>query len=113
MNLIDSMKEPFYQLVTVSSPDGEGGENVTWNEGQRIFIACIRSHASEGTVAGKKDAVSAFTMAFYRDAELKYGDYLRRESDGAAFRITSPPVQPPGRTAVKFMLATAEQVVLP
>lgn len=90
MNLIESMMEDAVIMQpTDSASDGEGGQNVQYQSGERIRAIFAMTNALKVTAAEKAALDNAFTITTLRETPLQFHDIIRRESDGRYFRITS------------------------
>lgn len=89
MYLIDIMKTPCVFMIPNMEPDGSGGFNTTWEQGDPLMAAIIRDTSTETRIAEAPGTVEAYTVTVDRDVHLKYHDVIKRLSDGAIFRITS------------------------
>lgn len=89
MSLIDCMMESCVFMVKKSVPDGSGGSDTTWTEGEPIRAAIIRDTSTEAKIAEAAGTVELYTVTVSRTVHLKYHDVIKRLSDGKTFRITS------------------------
>lgn len=92
-------------------PDGEGGWETSWTDGE-MFQAVIE-HASsiEARVAESDGMASTFTVWTEKGITLDFHDLLRRESDGQVFRVTSQggDEQSPDRATFSLTHVSAER----
>ena len=89
MALIDVMMVPCVFMVPKREPDGSGGYNTTWEQGENLMAAINRDTSTEARIAEAAGTVRAYTVTVRRDVRLKYHDVIKRISDGETFRITS------------------------
>lgn len=115
MGLIDAMMVPCLHMVAKRTPDGSGGFNTEWQEGESIQAAIVRDSSSEAKIADAAGTVRLYTVTVSRSVRLKYHDVIKRLSDGAIFRITSDnsEMKTPACTALDIAQSTAEAWRLP
>lgn len=89
MSLIDCMMVPCVFMLPHREPDGSGGWNTTWEQGEPLMAAINRDTSTEARIAEAAGTVRAYTVTVRRDVHLKYHDVIKRLSDGETFRITS------------------------
>lgn len=87
--LIDCMMESCVFMVQNKEPDGSGGSNTEWVEGEHLMAAIIRDTSTEARIAEAAGTVDVYTITVSRSIHLKYHDVIKRLSDGKTFRITS------------------------
>lgn len=85
--LFERMAVPCAIVSRAEAPDGEGGRAVSWEDGEEFPAAVVHDSSSEARVAERDGAVSGYTITCARD--LRFGDVVRRLSDGRCFRVTS------------------------
>ena len=108
MSLIDCMMVPCVFMVPTRTPDGSGGYNTEWKEGEPLKAAIVRDSSTEATIADGSGTVEKYTVTASRSVLFKYHDVIKRVSDGKIFRITSDSVTAPVCTALDISQATAE-----
>ena len=108
--LIDFMMVPCVFMEKKSEPDGSGGSNTTWEDGEPFNAAIIRDTSTEARIAEAAGIVEAYTVTVSRSVHLKYHAVFKRLSDGKTFRITSDNAekQTPLCTALDIAQSTAE-----
>ena len=108
--LIDCMMVPCVFMVKKSEPDGSGGDNTTWTEGEPFRAAIIRDTSMEARIAEAAGTVEAYTVTVSRSVHLKYHAVIKRLSDGKTFRITSDNAEKksPVCTSLDIAQSTAE-----
>ena len=113
--MIEKWFEPFTLLERASSPDGMGGECVTWQE--ILVFQGVMTYAAEDeiTAAGQRMAAARTVLLHEFDVTLSPGDHVRREKDGAIFRIAgrSDSMRAPAFSGLRFAQIPAERVVTP
>ena len=87
--LIDCMMESCVFMVQKTEPDGSGGSNTTWVEGEPLMAAIIRDTSTEARIAEAAGTVDVYTVTVSRSVHLKYHAVIKRLSDGKTFSITS------------------------
>ncbi|MBQ6686279.1 MAG: head-tail adaptor protein [Firmicutes bacterium] len=116
MNLIEKFKVPCVRLIPTQNDDGEGGQMTMWMAETSEFGAAIaKNHSGEARKAEKEGATTQYTITTDKRTILKYGDVIRRVSDGKIFRITSngDDVQTPECASFSFAQVNAEEWRLP
>ena len=89
MSLIDNMMTECTLLQKVRESDGEGGFTVSWEDGAQFQAAIVLDNSELARVAEQEGNKRQYTITTSRAAVLDFHDVLRRESDGAIFRVTS------------------------
>ena len=87
--LIDCMMESCVFMVLKRTPDGSGGYNPEWTEGEPLRAAIIRDTSTEARIAEAAGTVEMYTVTVSRSVRLEYHAVIKRLSDGKTFRITS------------------------
>ena len=110
MSLIECMMTPCVFMVANREPDGSGGFNTTWEQGEEFMAALYRDTSTEARIAEAAGTVKAYTVTVRRGVSLKYHDVIKRLSDGETFRITSDngEKKTPPCTALNLAQSTAE-----
>ena len=110
MSLIDCMMVPCVFMEKKSKPEGSGGQDTTWSEGEPLMAAIIRNTSTEARIAEASGTVEMYTVTVSRSVHLKYHAVIKRLSDGKTFRITSDnaEVRTPLCTALDIAQSTAE-----
>lgn len=111
MSLIDSMMVPCVFMVPKKTPDGSGGYNTTWAEGESLSAAIVRDTSTEARIAEAAGTVSVYTVTVRRDVHLPFHSVVKRLTDGKVFRITSDNAEKktPVCTALDMAQSTAEE----
>lgn len=89
MSLIDEFMQQCVMLEPVSVPDGEGGQIITWKDGDTFAAAVVNNSSAEAYRADQAGLTRTYTVTTDRDVVLKYHNVFRRVSDGMVFRVTS------------------------
>ena len=108
--LIDCMMVPCVFMEKKQEPDGSGGYDTAWEDGEPFNAAIIRDTSTEARIAEAAGTVEAYTVTVSRSVHLKYHAVFKRLSDGKTFRITSDNAekQTPVCTALDIAQSTAE-----
>ena len=108
--LIDCMMVPCVFMEQKRTPDGSGGYDTTWEDGEPFKAAIIRDTSTEARIAEAAGTVEAYTVTVSRSVHLKYHAVIKRLSDGKTFRITSDNAEKktPVCTALDIAQSTAE-----
>ena len=110
MSLIDCMMESCVFMVQEKEPDGSGGFDTVWVEGEPLKAAFTLDTSTEAKIADAAGVVNVYTVSVSRSVHLKYHAVIKRLSDGKTFRITSDSAdkKTPVCTALDIAQATAE-----
>ena len=108
--LIDCVMESCVFMEQKQEPDGSGGNNTVWKDGEPLRAAIIRDTSTEARIAEAAGTVEMYTVTVSRSVHLKYHDVIKRLSDGKTFRITSDNAErkTPVCTALDIAQSTAE-----
>lgn len=86
---IDCMMVPCVFMEKKKTPDGSGGYNTEWTEGEQFMAAIVRDTSTEARIAEAAGTVELYTVTVSRSVHLAYHAVIKRLSDGKTFRITS------------------------
>ena len=113
--LIDCMMVPCVFMEKKQTPDGSGGNDADWVDGEPLQAAIVRDASTEARIAEAAGTVEAYTVTVSRSVHLKYHAVIKRLSDGKTFRITSDNAEKktPLCTALDIAQSTAEAWRLP
>lgn len=89
MSLLTEALETVTIINKIAESDGYGGIEITYTDGAKIKAALTFDSSNEAKIAEAMGATSTYTVTVRKDIELDYHTILRRESDGAIFRLTS------------------------
>lgn len=108
--LIDCMMVPCVFMEQKKVPDGSGGDNTEWKDGEQFNAAIIRDTSTEARIAEAAGTVEMYTVTTPRNVHLKYHAVIKRLTDGKTFRITSDNSEKktPVCTALDIAQSTAE-----
>jgi len=89
MRLFEKMMEDCTMLDKKSKADGLGGFKNTWEDGAKFKAAIVKNNTLEAKVAEKSGVTELYTITVAKGTPLVFHDVIRRNSDGAIFRVTS------------------------
>ena len=72
-----------------ASPDGLGGVQERWTEGEAFYAGIALQEGTEHTIADQNGLVSTYTILVSQRLTLRQDDRIRRLSDGKVFRVTA------------------------
>ena len=98
-------------LEKMRIPDGEGGWDTSWSDGEKFDAAIAHASSIEARVAESEGMASTFTVWTEKGITLEYHDVFRRDSDGQVFRVTSQggDEQSPDRATFDLTHVSAER----
>lgn len=113
--LIDGYLQSCVMLTKKRVPDGQGGFEAIWTDGDEFDAAIVKDRSLQARVAEKQGVSSVYTITTARGVALEYHEVFRRVSDGATFRVTSDYTdsRPPNVATFDFEQVTAERWELP
>lgn len=113
--LIDGYLQSCVMLTKKRVPDGQGGFEAIWTDGDEFDAAIVKDRSLQARVAEKQGVSSVYTITTARGVALEYHEVFRRVSDGAIFRATSDYTdsRPPDVATFDFEQVTAERWELP
>lgn len=113
--LIDGYLQSCVMLTKKRVPDGQGGFEAIWTDGDEFDAAIVKDRSLQARVAEKQGVSSVYTITTARGVALEYHEVFRRVSDGAIFRVTSDYTdsKPPNVATFDFEQVTAERWELP
>jgi hypothetical protein len=94
-----------------STPDGEGGFDYEWVDGASFKAAIVKDNSLTARVAEKQGVTEVYKVTVPKGTPLGFHDVVRREQDGAIFRVTSNIVdsETPDVAGFQFGQVTAER----
>ena len=97
------------------SPDGMGGYFTSWAESMEFPALITLDSSVEARLAEKSGVLDNYTVYVEKTLPIESGDYFKRKSDGAVFRITSSPDEQktPSMSGMDFKVFTAAKTTLP
>lgn len=111
MSLIDAMMTPCCLVEKTEVSDGEGGTMTEWTEGKAFDAAVILENSTVATIADAIKETKTHTITVKNNTALKYGDIVKRLSDGATFKVTSESADrtAPPTSSLEISQVTAER----
>lgn len=113
--MIEKWFEPFTLLETVAVSDGMGGENRSFTGGTPFRGAL--SYTTDGTAEAAGQFLLKETPVLLHEFDLTLvpGDRIRREMDGAFYRVTgrSDNLRAPAFSGLRFAQVPVERVAIP
>lgn len=113
--MIEKWFEPFMLLERSSVPDGMGGE-LLCDEETLPFQGVVTFTAGDSLTLGGQPALRETPVLLHEyDVTLSPGDIVRREKDGAVYRISSrsDSLRAPAFSGLHFAQVHVERVVVP
>lgn len=114
MSLLDNFTEPFIIMNKAKVSDGEGGYSTEWTEGATIQAALTLDSSTAARVAEAEGVSNLYTITTSKAVSLEFHDVIKREADGAIFRITSDGTdkKTPSSATLDMRQASAEKWTL-
>lgn len=111
MKLYETMYEDCTMLDKQSASDGLGGFTTKWVDGATFKAAIVKNNTLDAVVAEKQGVTEVYTITVPKGTPLAFHDVLRRNSDGATFRVTSniKDSETPGVATFSFGQVSAER----
>ena len=102
--------EAFRRMIPAPAADGFGGYGTVFSEGEPFRGTAVP--AQDGEMDGGPLSVPGGRVRILAEgsASLRYGDTVRREADGALFRITGEIRRPPENAGFGFIWAPGERI---
>lgn len=115
MGLIDGMLARCVHLSRPETPDGLGGYEGEWVEGEPFDAVLIKVAEAQGSRGERPVLQEKFTAVVSAQEPLHYHDVFRRLSDGAVFRAIGDAADAaaPEASTVKIAKALCERWALP
>lgn len=113
--MIEKWFEAFTLLEKESSPDGLGGENVTFTPGIGFQGVLSRMSCAERDAAGRFLLEEDPVLLHEFDITLVPGDHVRRDRTGDVYRVagSSDSQRAPAFSGLRFAQVSVKKVVLP
>ncbi|MBQ8556291.1 MAG: hypothetical protein IJ438_10535 [Clostridia bacterium] len=105
--------EPFALLERQSEPDGLGGESIRFAYVAPFAGALTQMADAQADIGGSLALRSEPVLLHDFEVTLRCGDYVRREHDGAIYRVCGQDARPPRVSALAFAQAPVERLVIP
>ncbi|MBQ7850200.1 MAG: hypothetical protein IJ343_10790 [Clostridia bacterium] len=106
--------ERFTLLERCAVPDGLGGEAISWRPVLIMRGALTHECGTEISVGGRATLRSTPVLLHEFDVTLRPGDCVRRERDGAMWRVTgsSADMRTPAYAGLQFAQVPVEGLVI-
>ena len=115
-DMLTSMFEPFVIMeAAFRVPDDEGGEAVSYTEGEEISAFARQDSTPERKRAQRDEENGKYTVITDEDVFLDYGQVIKRLSDGKCFYLTSGnrDFRIPEVSTIRIRCCTAEEYEIP
>lgn len=111
--MIERWFEAFTLLEKAAAPDGLGGETAALTPSIPFQGALTLTAGDMTNAAGQPVLAESPVLLHETDVTLVPGDHIRREKDGAVYRVTdrSDMLRAPAFSGLKFAQAPVERVV--
>ncbi len=112
MGYLGGYLEPFVRLIPAAAPDGLGGTEVTWTEGETLQLAVVPLEPREERQGEQPGLSRRVRLLVPGVTALRLEDRVRRGKDGTCFRVTgdSELRHTPARARVAYGICEAEAV---
>ena len=113
--MIERWFEPFTLLEKSTADDGLGGTEASYTPMFGFRGALCTAPAAETTLAGQAVQAEALVLLHEFDVTLSTGEYVRREKDGALYRVAdrSGLMRTPAFSGLRFAQVPLERLVIP
>lgn len=113
--MIEKWFEPFTLLVKAMATDGLGGTQTTFAADRAFSGVLTYAAGREITVAGQPMLRESPVLLHSLEQPLRPGDHVRRERDGAVYRVTdrSENLCAPSFSGLRFAQVPVERLVVP
>lgn len=113
--MIEKWFEPFSLLEKTSAADGLGGERITFAPALTFQGALTFTTGEERDMAGQLVLREEPVLLHEFDVTLTPGDHIRREKDGAVYRVSgsSDSMRAPAFSGLRFCQVNVERTVIP
>ncbi len=113
--MIERWFEPFTLLEETAVPDGQGGQQTGFREATAFQGALVFTPGKEITLAEQTIPAEAMALLHEFDVTLSPGDYVRREKNGAIYRVKthSGGMCAPAFSGLRFAQVDVERLVIP
>jgi hypothetical protein len=108
----EGFMEDFCKVTETRTADGLGSVLCQRTDGEKIIAGVSDVQETSTEVGGSKAVRQQVTIYLPKEVSLSAGDVIRRECDGALFRLTGFGKEAPDGT-MKMRQVTAERVVFP
>lgn len=111
--MIERWFEAFTLLEQSSLPDGLGGIRASFAPGLAFQGVLTLTTGEETELAGQVVLQEKPVLLYEFDVTLAPGDHVRREKDGAVYRVTGRSLRAPAFSSLRFCQAPVERLVIP
>ena len=113
--MIEKWFEPFMLLDKHSQPDSLGGERITFSDDVPFSGVLTWAGETPGSAAERLALQEAPALLHEFDVTLSPGDHVRREKDGAVYKVLSRSgsLRAPSFSGLRFCQVPVERVVFP
>ena len=113
--MIEKWFEPFMLLEKNTQPDGYGGERITFTDDAPFSGVLTWTRDTPITAAQRLALEESPALLHEYDLTLEPGDHVRRETDGAVYKVVSHSgsLRAPAFSGLRFCQAAVERVVFP
>lgn len=113
--MIEKWFEPFMLLEKHSEPNGLGGEHLSFTD-DTPFSGVLTWQSDVPVTAAERIALEESPALLHEfDVTLTPGDHVRREKDGAVYKVISRSgsLRAPAFSGLRFCQVAVERVVFP
>ena len=113
--MIEKWFEPFMLLAKHAEPDGLGGTHLTFTDDVPFSGVLTWQSGTPVTAAERIALEDAPALLHEFDVTLSAGDHVRREKDGAVYKVLSHSgsMRAPAFSGLHFCQVAVERVVFP
>lgn len=113
--MIQRWFEPFTMLIAIARSDSLGGHQIRFDTDFPFQGVLTFTTGKEITAGGQPLLEETPVLLHEFDVTLVPGDYVRREQDGAVYRVTgrSDSMRAPTYSGLRFAQVPVERVVIP
>lgn len=111
--MIEKWFEPFMLLEAAAASDKLGSERLTFTDDMPFRGALTCTAGKQSSIAGQFVLEESPVLLHEFDVSLLPGDHVRREKDGAVYRVTgrSDSMRSPAWSGLRFGQVSVERVV--
>lgn len=93
-------------------PDGEGGVITAYADGAEFKCYPALDTSMQARIAEAQGVKSLYNILVPKSVQIGVGDMFRDKTEGAYFRVTSPPKETPGTSTLDLKAFAAEKTEL-
>lgn len=111
--MIERYYEAFHRVSMAAQCDGAGAADWELTTGEAFFAGLCGASSAPITAAEQREAKVSAVLLHPRGVTLRCGDMIRRECDGAVFRVLSDSAdsQTPDHSALNIARTKVERLV--